>query len=369
VSEASVPTAWERTLEIDAAVERAETPPGWFYSDPAVLRRQADRVFARSWQLVDAVPRSPGHVVPFTLLPGCLDEPLVTTLADDGELRCLSNICTHRGALVVEGEAHVRHLRCRYHGRRFDLAGRMTAAPGFERAEDFPRPADDLPALPVHAWGPLRFCSIDPAVSFDEWIAPMRERMAFLPHAALRHDATRSRDYHANANWALYTENYLEPLHIAFVHQHSLTAALDLDTYRTELLAHGVLQVGMAKRGDATFRLPADHPDQGLPVAAYYWWLFPNIMFNFYPWGLSLNVVQPLGAERTRVLFSTFVGDAALLGTGAGADLHRVELEDEDIVESVQASMRARLYRRGRYSPSGENGTHHFHRMLLAALR
>jgi choline monooxygenase len=34
----------------------------------------------------------------------------------------------------------------------------------------------------------------------------------------------------------------------------------------------------------------------------------------------------------------------------------------------VQQGVRARLYRRGRYSPSREQGTHHFHRMLARTL-
>jgi choline monooxygenase len=71
-------------------------------------------------------------------------------------------------------------------------------------------------------------------------------------------------------------------------------------------------------------------------VAAYYWWLFPNLMFNIYPWGLSINVVQPLGLARTRVLFRSFVADASLLGQGAGGALDPVEMEDEAVVLSVQ---------------------------------
>jgi choline monooxygenase len=91
-------------------------------------------------------------------------------------------------------------------------------------------------------------------------------------------------------------------------------------------------------------------------------------MLNFYPWGLSLNLVLPLGPERTRVSFLSFVHDETLRGTGAGADLHRVEMEDEEIVESVQRGVRSRLYDRGRYSPRRETGTHHFHRLLARTM-
>jgi choline monooxygenase len=99
-------------------------------------------------------------------------------------------------------------------------------------------------------------------------------------------------------------------------------------------------------------------------VAAYYWWLFPNTMFNIYPWGLSINVVRPLAVDRTRVSFIAYVWDDSKLDQGAGSSLDRVEREDEAVVEAVQKGIRSRLYNRGRYSPKRETGTHHFHRLL-----
>ena len=61
--------------------------------------------------------------------------------------------------------------------------------------------------------------------------------------------------------------------------------------------------------------------------------------------------------------------DPGKLGRGAGADLDRVEREDEAVVEAVQRGVRARLYGRGRYSPDREAAVHHFHRLLVESLR
>ena len=66
--------------------------------------------------------------------------------------------------------------------------------------------------------------------------------------------------------------------------------------------------------------------------------------------------------------FASHVVDATRLEAGAGGDLDRVEREDEAIVEEVQRGVRARLYDRGRYSPTREAGVHHFHRRLATAL-
>ena len=53
-----------------------------------------------------------------------------------------------------------------------------------------------------------------------------------------------------------------------------------------------------------------------------------------------------------------------MLGKGAGGDLDKVELEDQDIVEATQRGISSKSYDRGRYSPTKEKGVHHFHRIL-----
>lgn len=350
---------------IDPDIRRASTLRADVYHDPHWYRLQQERIFARSWQwLGDASHlRTPGRVVPFTLLDGCLDEPLVLTHDDDGIQHCLSNVCTHRGALVVEGEGRVRSLRCRYHGRRFALDGRCEFMPEFEEVDGFPSPADNLPRVPLEAWGPFLFASLDPAFGFEELIGPLRARVDWMPANELVFDATSSRDYLIGANWALYVDNYLEEFHIPYVHT-SLAQVIDYATYTTETYAYASLQLGLAKDGEDAFDLPAGHPDEGKRVAGFYYWLFPNLMLNYYPWGVSVNLVTPLGPDRTRVSFRSYVRDPARRARGAGADLHRVEMEDEEVVESVQRGVRSRLYERGRYSPRREIGTHHFHTLL-----
>ncbi|RMH15649.1 MAG: aromatic ring-hydroxylating dioxygenase subunit alpha [Gemmatimonadetes bacterium] len=356
-------------IDVDADIRRAFTLPSRVYGDPEHFALQRERVFTRTWQFVGGAEelKAPGHVRPFTLLPGCLDEPLLLARGDDGALRCLSNVCTHRGALVVEGEGHQRFLRCRYHGRKFGLDGAFQSMPEFDGVEGFPCEADDLPELPLERWGPLHFTALAPAMPFDEWIAPVQERVGWLPLDELRFDPATSRDYTIDAHWALYCDNYLEEFHIPYIHGASLSD-LDYDAYRTECFPWANLQFGYARGGDGTFTLPDGHPDAGEPLAAFYFWLFPNLMLNFYPWGLSVNVVQPIGPARTRVSFLSYVLDASKRSEGLGADLHRVEMEDEEVVASCQRGVRSRLYDRGRFSPRREVGTHHFHTLLARFL-
>lgn len=356
-------------FDVDPDIRRAHTPPGRVYTDAAVHAACVERVFETSWQLVADcdVVRVPGQVHPFRLLEGCLGEPLLLTRDSEDRLHCVSNVCTHRGTLVCEHPGQERFLRCRYHGRRFGLDGRFQHMPEFEQTADFPSPADDLAPVRFGTWERLIFASLGPRIALDDWLAPVRQRVGWMPLRDFAPDPARDRDYLVRANWALYCENYLEGFHIPFVHA-SLAEALDYGQYRTELFESGCLQVGVAKRGEACFDLPPSSPDHGQPIAAYFFWLFPNLMLNFYPWGLSINVVRPLAVDRTRVSFITYVWDPARLEQGAGAGLDRVEREDEAVVESVQVGLGARLYSRGRYSPTREQGTHHFHRMLARAL-
>src|SRR6266852_2501741 len=145
--------------------------------------------------------------------------------------------------------------------------------------------------------------------------------------------------------------------HVPFVHP-DLAKTIDYGSYRTELSGWSSLQVAESAAADDAF--------DGSTVAAYYFFLFPNTMLNFYPWGLSINVVVPLAVDRTRIVYRSWVLDPSRRGRGAGGALDRVELEDEAVVEQVQRGVRSRLYDRGRYSPSREAGVHHFHRLLAS---
>jgi choline monooxygenase len=357
-------------FEMSPKIEEAWTIPSAFYSDLDVYEMSKERIFSRTWQLatwLDSV-KVPGSVYPFTLLPGCLDEPLLLTRGRDDVVNCLSNVCTHRGNLVCEGAGNENSLRCRYHGRKFGLDGSFQSMPEFGSVCDFPRDSDSLPRVTFDEWRQFYFVNASgSAVSLDSIFAELEERIGWLPVEDFVYDAEGRRDYLVNANWALYVDNYLEGFHIPYIHA-SLNAVLDYGSYRTELLRYGNLQLGVAGSGEPAFDLPESSPDYGQRIGAYYYWFFPNLMLNFYPWGLSVNLVQPLGQGRTKVTFMPFVWKPELRDSGAGAGLDRVEREDEVVVEMVQRGVRSRFYDRGRYSPEREAGVHQFHCMIAEAM-
>jgi choline monooxygenase len=350
-------------FEIDPDIRRAQTPPASFYTSPEIFESMKQKVFARSWQLLaDAdVIKAPGNVYPCSFLEGSIDEPLVLSRDYNDQVHCLANVCTHRGNLVCEGAGTEKNLRCRYHGRRFELDGKFLAMPEFEDAIGFPSSADNLPRISLARWSQFLFASLQPAASLEQILQPMTSRLGFLPVDQFQPELARNREYTVRANWALYIDNYLEGFHIPYIHA-SLNDTLDYGSYATELLPHGVLQIGFADKSSETFEAPNQN------IAAYYYWFFPNLMFNFYPWGLSINIVRPIAVDLTKVNFLTYVWKPDKLDRGAGAGLDRVEREDEAIVEATHRGLKSSLYTRGRYSPTRETGPHHFHRLAVAAL-
>lgn len=354
------------THELDAPT--ATTPPSAVYTDPAALDLQIDRVLARAWHPVPTPP-GPHHVVPVDPLDGLARLPALITHDKRSGLHAISNVCTHRGAILVTETCKTRTIRCPYHARCFKLDGQLSAAPGFEDAPSFPRDTDNLPKLSLETLGPIAFLAHEPAIPFGPWLEALRDRCGYLPWESLVYDETGEEDYEVAAHWQLYVDNYLEGFHIPYVHP-GLNQALDASDYAIECHPWSTLQVGIAANpSDAFPAAPEGHPDHGQAVAAYYWWLCPNLMLNLYPWGVSMNIVIPRDTRHSVVRYRRWIWDPSRLQTGAGSDLDTVEREDHLVVERCGRGVRSRLYDRGRYSGAHERGVHHAHGLLNRLLR
>jgi choline monooxygenase len=350
---------------INPNIAKAKTLDTSFYSDPLVFESAKEKLFASSWQFIGntELVKDPGDVYPFTLLENYLNEPLVLTRDKGHSVHLLSNVCTHRGNIVADQPCKQTNLRCKYHGRLFHLNGQFISMPEFKEVEDFPSQEDDLKQLSLLQWGKWLFSSLNKELSSDLFLKEMIDRVGWLPVNDFVFHPERSKDFTVKAHWALYCENYLEGFHIPFVHA-GLNAVIDFGNYSTELFKYSNLQIGIAKDSEDCFDLPVSSPDYGKKVAAYYFFVFPNMMFNFYPWGLSVNIAKPVSTGETKVSFLTYIWKEDKFNTGAGSGLDAVEMEDEEVVENVQKGVRSRFYKHGRYSVTKEKGTHHFHRII-----
>lgn len=354
---------------IDPDIRKAKTLPASFYQSQAVYDRLLEEIFVPSWQWVGDKSRiaEEGDCYPFDLLPDSVAEPLVLVHGSDRQLRCMSNVCTHRGKVLVEAPGKMRYITCGYHGRCFHLDGQFRSMPEFKETEDFPSEADHLTNLPLKNLGVFLFTAIAPKISFDAVFGPISERLFWFPFDELTFVAEASQDYTIDTHWALYCDNYLEGFHVPFVHP-GLGANLDYQNYSTEIFEYCNLQLGVADPNALAFDLPPESQDYGQRIHAYYWWIFPNMMLNVYTWGVSVNVVEPLGMNKTRVRFFTYLLSGQAAAGFSKEMLHQTEMEDEAVVMSVHKGLKSRLYQYGRFSPKREPCVHHFHRLLADCL-
>src|SRR5256885_11657577 len=134
--------ATARTLQF-AAVER--TLPWRWYADPDVLRREGERIFARSWQYVGHSGQVAEVGSFFASAAGQI--PVVVTRARDGVLRAFVNVCRHRGHVVAGGSGRRETLQCPYHAWTYALDGTLRAAPRSDREPGFD--SDELGLAPI----------------------------------------------------------------------------------------------------------------------------------------------------------------------------------------------------------------------------
>jgi choline monooxygenase len=354
-----------KSFKIAKNISEAETLPASFYKSDEIFKNLKEKVFYKSWQLVghESLLNVTSNVYPFEFLRDYINEPLILVKNENEKYKCLSNVCTHRANIIVNDRCQVSDLRCMYHGRKFHLDGKFKSMPEFEHAKNFPRDCDNLKEFKLRKLGPYLFVGLEPAFDIQKIFDHINKRTSFIPYEKLQYRSDLSKDYLVNSHWALYCDNYLEGFHIPFVHN-DLNNILDYGDYDTEIYENFNLQIGYAKDAEEVFDLPNSHIDFGKNVAAYYYWIFPNIMLNYYPWGLSINIIKPISINKTKVQFLTYVFDESKLETGAGSSLDKVEREDEFVVEGVQKGINSKYYNTGRFSPTKEKGVHHFHSLL-----
>ena len=105
----------------------AITMPSRYYIDSACYANDKERVLYRTWQYVGHVCELPSPGSFFTTR--IVDESLIITRDEHGELHALYNVCRHRAHRVVEGDGNQKRLVCPYHAWSYGLDGCLLAAP------------------------------------------------------------------------------------------------------------------------------------------------------------------------------------------------------------------------------------------------
>jgi choline monooxygenase len=357
-------------FDADEPIERAWTPPGSWYVDPRFYSLDRRAVFGHSWM---PACRLDQLAEPGAYVTGCIaGMPWVVVRAPDGTVRGFHNSCRHKGREVVTGAGVIADaLVCGYHAWSYGLDGRLKSAPRMAGIEAFDRQAMSLVALGVETWGPWVF------IHADAGAPPLRPRLTELERRLARrgwegYRYIESTEWVVEGNWKTVVDNYLDGgYHVPHMHP-TLSAQIDMQSYRTELFEiYSIQGATAAERDDAG--LDYD-PAQRIGEGAIYAWIYPNFMINAYGPCIDSNVIVPLGPDRCRVLYDFFFAvdqgeEAKRFVRSSIAQSAVTQTEDKEICESVQIGLRSPSYDRGRYAPRLEMGEHHFHRLLAADYR
>lgn len=372
----------------ETPLEKAETIPAAWYTDPRIAALENRGVFGGTWQMVARLDqlREPGRFVTADVA----GEPVVVVRDSAGTLRAFFNVCRHHAAAVMtkpEGSCSV--MQCPYHAWTYALDGSLKGMPEWDGVEDFDKRQNGLVPVAVDTWENFVFVNLEgldatppgpplvrggdgPPIARGEerssgvptlagYLGDLPQRIAPLKLASLKFFERRSWDI--NCNWKVYVDNYLDGgYHVPHLHK-GLSSVLDYQEYRIETHGHYCVQHSPMTSGK-----DADTSSVRKGDTAYYYWLHPNFMLNWYEGVMDTNLVLPLGVDRCRVIFDFYfadVGPAALdYNRRSTAVAERVQQEDIDICESVQRGLGSRAYNTGRLSVRREAGEQQFHRLL-----
>lgn len=357
---------------VEHPLEDGWTLPASWYSSEVVYRLELERIFARSWQYVGRLDQLPETGSFFSSQVAHV--PVVVVRDGSGELRGFVNVCRHRGHLVAEGEGCRATLQCPYHAWTYGLDGTLLKAPRSEREPDFDPDAFALLPVSVTTWGPFVFANPDPgAPPFALLLDGVREA---VEGSGLDLDALvfrRRVEWEAPVNWKNAVENYLECYHCAVAHP-GLAKVVDVDPDMYAVVARplSTSQFADVRPGvrEGTARAPY-RPRDGIESAQYHH-LWPSTTIDIEAGrpNVSMDVWLPAGPGRTTgysdYFFAPDVADEEMEEIIAFSQ--QVGMEDQSLVESVQAGLDSGAVPQGRLFGESERLIGHFQRRIHAAL-
>jgi choline monooxygenase len=362
----------EQVEGLRAALASGATLPADWYADPAVLRREQETLFRRSWQYAGHADQVKEAGDWFTCFAGAI--PIVVTRDRTGSVNAFVNVCRHRGHIVAEGAGHRETLQCPYHAWTYGLDGTLKAAPRSEREPDFEAEGFSLLPVQVDSWGPLLF--VNPEIGGPPLAAALGDLPEHVTSSGLDPDRLRfreRREWEIAANWKIAIENYLECYHCPVAHP-GFSKVIDVDPDAYVLRWNGLVasQFGTprpdALAGDG--RSPYD--PRGEIKEAQYHLLWPNTTINVEvgPGNLSADLTRPAGPGRsvglTDYFFYEEVSDESAREIMDFAT--QVGIEDGSLVESVQRGVDSGMVPQGRLLLSSEHLIQHFQRLVFEAL-
>jgi carnitine monooxygenase subunit len=297
--------------------------PSANYYDPGRWQLEMDRIFRRLPLVLgfSAELRGPHSYKALEVM----GTPILLVRGGDGVVRSFVNMCSHRGAQLVErGTGTTRRFSCPYHAWVYDTQGALVGMLDKEAFGEIDMSCHGLTELPVAERAGIVFGGITPGMYFDvdEYLCGYGE---MLEHLDFDHCTFVGRQDLDGPNWKLAYDGYLDFYHLPILHKDTFGPTYNNKTIND---AWGPHQRNV--QPDQRYLALADTPEDEWPMIKMVtgvWTIFPHISIASFDAGGKLFMVSQLFPGATP---GTSITTQSFLAVGDHPDGERmVEIEKQ----------------------------------------
>ena len=368
----------------------ADTPvksglPNVTYTSDDFIAVEQERVFARNWAGIGFGKDVPnvGDAFPVRLN----GQPLLIVRDTKKEVRVFHNVCSHRGAILVEEPRNCKRIiKCPYHAWCYDLAGKLrhtpcVGGPDTDTHEDVDMANYGLKEVRSHVFMDVVFVNLSgDAEAFEDQHRKLMNRWSEFVSVPLYHGGENStNEFTLDTNWKLAVENFCEAYHLPWVHP-ALNTYSRLEDHEN-IVEYGafsgqrsnVYQPQLSRDGSHFPEIPG--LTEQWKTGAEYIALFPNVLLMVHKDHYGAVLIQPDGPTKTHERMELYYyqedcagSDYEMLRRSNQATWRTVFAEDVDIVESMQRGRSSGGFKGGVLTPVMDTPTHCFHAWMATAL-
>jgi ferredoxin-NADP reductase/phenylpropionate dioxygenase-like ring-hydroxylating dioxygenase large terminal subunit len=362
----------ENPASLLAALDRGESLPAHWYTDPSITEAEITHIFRKSWNYIGPLSElsQPGDYI-----TGHAGEVPVVVIRNESGLGGFVNVCRHRRHLVMKGRGNAPVMKCLYHAWTYDLTGRLKGAPRSASEPGFR--LENYPMLPIRteAFGPWVFVNLDPeALPVTAYFGDLQNILAQSGIDLSTLQLYSREEWSASANWKAMLENYLECYHCAVAHP-GFSAAIDVRPENYHLTAHGwfLSQLGHVRQSALEGKTAVKIYDaSGKVEQSQFHVLWPNMTININPGfpNLSIDIWMPDGPNATKGFSEQYFapGVTEEFAQDLIAFNKEVGLEDDVLTDAVQRGLLGGMPDLGRFLVNSEHLVVHFLKLVVNAL-
>ena len=215
-------------------------------------------------------------------------------------IECISNVCRHRQATMLQRSGTTSNIVCPLHGWSYDLEGKLIGAPHFD-----PCPVDkNLQKFSTQTWNGMYF--LKGTIDLVNDLNSMNLANKFNFDGYVFHSR---KEHTCNYNWKTFIEVYMDDYHVVPFHT-GLGNFVDCNNLNWQFgKTYSVQSVGIKNKlqtpGTPVYKrwhkALLDYRRGAQPEFGAIWLtIYPNIMVEWYPEVLVISTLWPESPQQTR---------------------------------------------------------------------